>query len=99
MIKMNKNALKCPNCGAKISIGQKSFLLHRNNYSRRCKSCGVKCKVPTWANLNLLINALIFIIPAAFIRPPLPIIIILIGVYWLLTSIIGLFFIPIVCKE
>ena len=99
MIEKNVNALKCPGCGAKISIWQKSSLCNRNSYRIRCKNCGERCKLPKWANLNYLIIALIFVVPIIIIEPSWTKIIVLAGLYVIITSIVTVFFIPLIRVE
>jgi len=99
MFKINKNALKCPYCEAEVSIGQKLFLNSRVSYSIRCKECGEKSKLPKWANLNYFINSLIFIIPILLLKPSQTIVYVLIGLFGLVTSIIVVFYIPLIRKD
>jgi endogenous inhibitor of DNA gyrase (YacG/DUF329 family) len=99
MININKNALKCPNCEGEVSILQKASLISRNSYSICCKKCGKRIKLPKWANVNYVINALIFLLPPLLIKPPWAITLVFVGIYGIMTSIIVVFFIPLIRKE
>ena len=94
---INNNALNCYNCGEKFSLLKKSLLCSTNNYKICCKKCGQRNKLPSWASLIYLINAIIFIIPLLIFKPAVWLMIVFVLIYGLITNLIILLCVPL-CK-
>ena len=94
-----KNSLKCCDCGGKISIWKKSLLCNRNRYSIRCKNCGTLNRLPTWSNLNYIINFSVLIVIIGVLKPRKIGIFILILISSLISNIVTVFFMPLTLTE
>ncbi len=94
MFNINERALKCYNCGAKIPILKKLSLCSRNSYSINCSMCGMKNKLPIWANLWYISIAILFVVLLIVLKPRLIDVVGLCVIYGVILGIITIFFIP-----